>query len=164
MREIALSKGLVALVDDADFDRLSSYSWYAHSSNGGKVYAARKVAIKNPPGRHGYGVEYMHHAVAGKPDAGVVDHFNGNSLDNQRLNLRPCTQSVNILNSAHSEKPGVFLCRMTGRYAARASRDKKRVFLGRFDTWEEAVGAVTKFRSGAQKPAHRTVDSEGKVK
>lgn len=143
MKKIALSRGLAALVDDEDFDRLSRYRWYAHKSARGKMYAARKVSL----GGARYGIEYMHHAVAGNPDDGVIDHENRDSLDNRRNNLVAKSQSANIVNSALGESKGIFFCKITGRYAARASLERRRVFLGRFDTEAEAVAAVREFRT-----------------
>lgn len=156
MMQIPLSRGLLAIVDDADFTTLSAHKWYAHVGGRGKVYAARKVANGMVNGRTTYTVEYMHHAVAGKPENGVVDHENRNSLDNRRANLVPKSQSQNVLNSSHSDAKGVFLCSLTGRYAARASAAGRRHFLGRYDTEAEAVAAVDAFRCSRTKPGTRT--------
>jgi len=164
MREVPLTRGLVALVDDEDFVRISTYRWYAHVSARGRTYAARKVANGERDGRTVYTVEYMHHAIAGKPEGLVIDHLNWDSLDNRKANLGERTQSQNILNSSAGQGKGVWLCKMTGRYGARASIDKRRVFLGRFDTEAEAIQAVREFRAAAQEPAHGLVDKRAKTR
>lgn len=160
MKEIPLSRGLIALVDDEDFEALSAYPWYAHVSARGRTYAARKVVKPEARGdgeRNTWTVEYMHHAIVGKPANGVIDHLSGDSLDNRRANLAPRTQSQNILNSALGRSKGVWHCKMTGRFAARASVAKRRHFLGRFDTEAEAIDAVAGFRA-AHLPAQEGTD------
>lgn len=151
MREIALTRGFVAIVDDEDFERTSAFKWHANVTPSGRVYAARKVPTGMRGTRTTYGIQYLHHFIVGKPVAAVIDHANRNSLDDRRENLKERTQSQNILNSVVSEAPGTFFCHKTGRYAARASRDKRRVFLGRFDTEAEAIAAVRDFRAGRTK-------------
>lgn len=99
MREIPLSKGMVALVSDEDYDRVSQFKWYASlESRGTKWYAVRKVTI------NGKRVKIrMHRFVAGLPpgeeDKRVVDHKDHNSLNNQRENLEVIDQTENMHRS-----------------------------------------------------------------
>lgn len=90
MKEIPLTKGKIALVDDYDFDYLNNWSWYAYK-NGNNWYAARRTA---PPEQR---VILMHRQTLGFPNY-EVDHINRNGLDNRRSNLRPATKSLNALN------------------------------------------------------------------
>ena len=90
IRYIPLTRGLHAIVDAEDYERLSQYKWYAAISNNGTFYARR-----NSPD----GVVSMHRTIMQAPDGKVVDHINGNGLDNRRCNLRICTQYENALNS-----------------------------------------------------------------
>jgi HNH endonuclease len=99
MKEIVLSKDKVALVDDADYDFLSQWKWYASlESRGTKWYAVRWSRKEE----HGEGKRFkirMHRAVMGLPsfdDQMVVDHKDGNSLNNQRINLEVVTQEENM--------------------------------------------------------------------
>lgn len=97
MREIPLSRGLVALVDDEDYDWLVARGrWYAITGNArGKFYAA-----------HGLGggrVELMHRVILGAPKGRVVDHLNSVAVDNRRANLRLCTPWENAANR-HKER------------------------------------------------------------
>lgn len=86
-REIQIRGGLFALVDDEEFQRLSQYTWRLHRQG----YATRGG---------GCGNFMMHHEVFGKPPKGfMVDHINGNKLDNRRANLRLATKSQNNANS-----------------------------------------------------------------
>ena len=88
VRYIALTRGKFAIVDAADYKRLSRYRWNAFES-GGKTYARRST-----PG----GTILMHREIMKPPPGMVVDHINGNSLDNRRCNLRICTPQQNEHN------------------------------------------------------------------
>jgi hypothetical protein len=98
MRKIKLTKGLWALVDDEDFERINQFKWYASlESRGTKFYAVRWVY---PPGEKRY-KERMHHRILCiKPEELkpllVVDHVNHDSLDNQKSNLEIVTQEENM--------------------------------------------------------------------
>ncbi len=91
IRYIPLTRGLHAMVDAADYEWLSKYKWYAgRPTRAGKIYARRNI-----PG----GTVLMHRMIMQPPEGMVVDHINGNTLDNRRCNLRVCTQTENIQNS-----------------------------------------------------------------
>ena len=84
MREIPLTRGKAAIVDDEDYESLSLHHWSCSKTG----YAMRGF-------REGGKMVYlkMHHAILGKPLQGyVVDHINGDRLDNRRCNLRLCAQ------------------------------------------------------------------------
>ena len=91
-KEIILTQGKVAIVDDEDYEYLNQFKWYANKISG-KFYAVRnsKINKKN--------VSLLIHRVIMKPIKGfVVDHINGLTLDNRKSNLRNCTHSDNIKN------------------------------------------------------------------
>lgn len=88
-REITLTQGYVALVDDEDFDRLSQWKWHV-SGAPRSPYAARWAA-------RGKQV-WMHLLVAGVEPGEKADHKNRNTMDNRRENLRPCTHQQNMRN------------------------------------------------------------------
>jgi hypothetical protein len=89
--QIQLTKGKFAIVDYEDYIILSKFNWHCV---GGR-YAARSVG-----GRDNKKMEYLHRVVAGAGDGDVVDHINGNPLDNRRSNLRVGTQQQNIYNQS----------------------------------------------------------------
>lgn len=95
MREIELTQGRVALVDDGDFADLMPYSWYANKRHGA-WYAGTN--IKNSYGKY-RGVQ-MHRFLLNPSSLMVVDHIDGDGLNNQRSNIRVCTQSENMMNQA----------------------------------------------------------------
>lgn len=141
MAEIRLSRGMVALVDDEYLPILSTHRWNA-GIHGRRVYASRNVE------RDGKTVRiFMHHVILRPLPGEVIDHKNGNSLDNRRENLRSCTRSENVLNSSMAHGKGAFFDSWTGRWFARISHKGKRIFLGRYDTEEEAWTAVVRARA-----------------
>jgi HNH endonuclease/AP2 domain len=91
MKEIPLSQGKVALVDDADFEWLNQWKWCAHRE-GSSWYAVRTDYSSNRKR-----TVKMHRLILGEPK-GMVDHIDGNSLNDQRENLRLATDSQNARN------------------------------------------------------------------
>lgn len=93
----------------------------------------------------------MHRYILGAPAGLMVDHINGDTLDNRRWNLRLVTRIQNGQNrigaSAHSKTGvrGVFLLK-TGGYRAEVRVANKRVFSKRFTTVTEAEQAVIEAR------------------
>lgn len=89
-REIALTRGFVALVDDEDYERLAVHRWYAHVGEKGHVYAVRGGGAA-PEVR-------MHREIVGAERGQLVDHRSGDTLDNRRENLRVCNRAENAWN------------------------------------------------------------------
>jgi len=80
------------------------------------------------------------------PEGKVIDHINGNGLDNRLSNLRLCSQAENVLNSKVSKNSktgvkGVSYETERKKYRAQISKNNKLYFLGRFDKLEEAEKA-----------------------
>lgn len=102
MREIELSKGKVALVSDQDFEFLSRWKWSASlESRGTKWYAIRWSQKSEHRNEKRFKIR-MHCALMNIPPkcyAYVVDHLDGNSLNNQRDNLEVISQSENMARS-----------------------------------------------------------------
>jgi hypothetical protein len=97
VREIPLTKGYVALVDDEDYESLSRFKWYAEEDDGGKrVYAFRNVRDAVTRKRRTIS---MHRSILGTPPGMDTDHINKNSLDNRRGNLRVATRPQNASNT-----------------------------------------------------------------
>ncbi len=87
---IPLTRGLQAIVDAEDYEWLSQYKWHANpSKRNGTIYAARSV---------GHSSVLMHRMIMRPPKGKVVDHINGNGLDNRRCNLRICNRQENARN------------------------------------------------------------------
>lgn len=135
MKTIVLTKGFVALVDDADFDLLNQWKWTA-SVQPSTVYAYRKV----PP--FWKNNMRMHSFILGTEPGEPVDHIDHNGLNNQRHNLRRCVTTQNNGNSRIAKHntsglKGVRFC--SGKWEAHISRKNKTYYLGRFTTSREAA-------------------------
>ena len=95
MKEIPLTKGYIAQVDDEQFDKLIKLKWHAQVHKH-TVYAAS--ITKDEKGKRVYFL--MHRVILGVTSSRVyVDHKDGNGLNNQGFNIRPCTSSQNAMNS-----------------------------------------------------------------
>lgn len=89
MKEIALNRGYTTTVDNQDFDWLNQWRWHAWESRG-KLYVCRSDSRGNR--------FRMHREIMRPPEGLVVDHIDGNPLNNQRANMRICTQGENVRN------------------------------------------------------------------
>lgn len=100
MKTIPLTRGHSVIVDDEDFERLSTHRWHAYPNKSG-VYACRTVH-----GETDHKVR-MHREILGLSPSRevVVDHINGNTLDNRRCNLRACSMAENIMNRHRHNHP-----------------------------------------------------------
>lgn len=133
MRLINLLNGILALVDDDDFDRLSKFNWCLHQNPRAR-YATTKNLVD---GR--YRTIYMHRFIMNAGAGEVVDHIDHNGLNNQKSNLRICTQTQNLFNGHLRLGPtglrGVTKSENGKRYHARV----RGVWLGTFDSATEAA-------------------------
>ena len=93
MKEIQLTRGMVAFVDDSDFEWASKWKWCARPGGHGVWYACRRKRRAESERRVG-NID-MHVAMLGPSPLGYWDHIDRNGLNNQRQNLRPCTNSNN---------------------------------------------------------------------
>jgi hypothetical protein len=147
MKKIPLTGGRFAIVDDVDYENLSQFKWHI-DRNQTTCYAHRTPWVH---GQNRSQTIRMHRQIMGFP-SGLVDHRNGNGLDNRRTNLRVATKSENHANSRKldprnkSGYRGVFRIR-TGRWMAQIRAHGKPKYLGLFDTAEQANDA---YRSHAQ--------------
>jgi hypothetical protein len=158
MRRIHLTKGLVTIVDDIDYEWLSAFNWYAHKSPGGYTfYACRKRRKSECPDTWKKNMFVsMHKEIMKTPSGMHTDHVNGNGLDNRRQNLRIVTPSQNLQNARlrrtnKSGSKGVSWDSQTKKWRAwiclNGQSNTKFKSLGRFKTIKEAI----KVRQEAEK-------------
>ena len=84
----------------------------------------------------------LHRVIAGAGVGDVVDHINGNTLDNRRTNLRVGSQADNMRNRRHEAGVGTSYDRQTGKWVAKHVWRGHQFFLGRFGSKEQATAAV----------------------
>lgn len=120
---IVRSDGAEILVDKADYDRLNQYRWFPAGTNNG--YAGRSVT-RNGKSR----VCYLHRELLAPAPGLVVDHIDGNPLNNTRANLRICTRAQNSANRSiclnHTGFLGIGFDPAQGRYQAAITQDGAR--------------------------------------
>jgi len=144
MKIILLTRGLIALVDDCDYERLNQYSWFAYQKEkGGHFYAGRKMRL--PSGkRRTYD---MHRDILGlvSGDGKIADHREiENTLDNRRSNLRVADKFQSNQNQrAHKDNTsghrGVCLDKVHQVWRARVGFQGKVYFGGNFANKSDAV-------------------------
>ncbi len=147
MKTIELSRGFVALVDDEDYKRISRFRWSLEEvelKSGIQRYARRS---KRSKGR--FKSVRMARFIMRARKKQLVDHRDGNGLNNQKRNLRFATKSQNNFN-ARAFKPwrrarfkGVQIDRRRSplKYKALIQKSGARIYIGTFPTEESAARA-----------------------
>jgi len=143
-KTIPLSQGYEATVDDEDFEYLNQFKWNVRIVYGTQ-YAKRNIttAIGKKT------TVNMHREIMKAPKNFMIDHVNGNGLDNRKENLRISTRSQNLMNSKKpsngktSQYKGVCLNKQTSNHKkcwrAEIKLNKKSIFLGYFYSEKEAA-------------------------
>lgn len=131
MKEISLTQGKVAIVDDEDYKWLAQWKWYCHGK-----YAERGFPIRIK----------MHRVIINTPPGMETDHINGNGLDNRKSNLRICTHSENMMNQCVQKRSatgfkGVWFSKQHKKWRACIRNNKVHIHLGLFSTPEDAARA-----------------------
>jgi hypothetical protein len=99
LKEIELTQGKCALVDDEDYERLSAFKWYAARDRRNEGKSTWYAATKLPRGLGGGQTTLkMHRFLMDAPPGMDVDHKDHNGLNNRRNNLRLCTRRQNSQN------------------------------------------------------------------
>jgi AP2 domain len=137
-RLIPLTQGQNAIVDAADFDWLSQWNW---------------CAAWRPVQRKFYATAWqagemikMHRLILRCREGEMGDHKNGNPLDNQRTNLRKCTNAQNARNKIANNKHGYKGISLMGGgrknpWLAHLTCNYEHIYVGYFGTKEEAARA-----------------------
>jgi hypothetical protein len=88
----------------------------------------------------------LHRFIMNCSNNKVVDHINKDKLDNRKNNLRICEQTHNLMNSKISKDnksgyKGVGFHKPSKKWRARITVDKKTIYLGLFNSKEDAIKA-----------------------
>ena len=145
MKEIPLTRSMVALVDDEDFEWLSQWKWCVSPSGSGIPYAVRGPTVsEKKDGRKS--LISMHRVIMQTPNGLQTDHINHNTLDNRRSNLRIVNSSQNHHNMrcgcrGNSRFKGVYWYSDKRKWVAGIRVDKKQIHISCFDDEVEAAKA-----------------------
>lgn len=144
MKKIPLTgkygSGSYAMVDDEYYDLLMQKSWMK-AANG---YVERQTEINGKKKR-----VFMHRFINNTPEGMETDHIDGDTLNNQRSNLRNCTPSQNACNRKKQKRntsgyKGVTWNKRQKRYVAVICKNYKSVHIGSFKSEIDAAKAYNK--------------------
>lgn len=158
MREIPLTQGQTALVDDEDYEYLTQFYWCANR-NKNTFYAVRSIRLVNGKRE----TVYMHHDTIGRPPTGLeTDHKDGNGLNNQRYNIHHVTSRQNGQNKRYhngnkpsSQYPGVSWHKDRKKWRARIQIDGKIKHLGYF---KEELEAAQAYKNAVEEIGESMID------
>lgn len=128
-----------AQIDQKDVDLVKDIAW---------TLDPRGYVAGRPPGFSNSTTLHRWLMLAGQKGGWVVDHINGDTLDNRRANLRLCSAAENAKNTRRAKNnssgaKGVSLD-VNGKWRTRIWKDRKEIHIGTFDTVEEASAAYDK--------------------
>jgi hypothetical protein len=137
--EIQVKHGTIR-VDDDDSDLVAPHKWSSMRTQSGNTYAYATIAGRRI---------YLHHLITNRAPRGkgrcVVDHVNGDGLDNRRSNLRPAINKQNGANrdswGGRSRFKGVSWSKAHQTWQAHIMTDGRSQFLGYFEVETEAARA-----------------------
>jgi len=143
MKQIPLSQGKFALVDDEDFEELNKFKWCAIKDRN-TFYAVRTTSYK----KEGCVTTIrMHRFILNIKNINILcDHKDRNGLNNQKHNLREATNLQNIVNTksrknTSSKYKGVTWNKKSKKWRANIEKGGVKKHLGLFTNEEEAAKA-----------------------
>lgn len=142
MKQILLTQGKVAWVDDCDYEYLNQWKWHT-LYNGNTFYAARKSSRKQGKRK----TIYLHQVLSKRLGFDIdltVDHINQDGLDNRRCKIREATPKHQVENRGlqknnTSGHKGVRWHKRDSKWEAYIGNNGKLINLGYFDTLEDAL-------------------------
>jgi len=141
-RRIDVGEGLAVIVDCEDYYRYGHLKWSVAGKDG-KFYAIR--GIRTAPME--IKIRSLHREIMNAKGRKLIDHRNGNSLDDRRTNLRRASRSQNQFNKRKTSKKtssqyiGVYYEKGRRKWGAGIAYHGKRKRIGRFDSEIEAARA-----------------------
>jgi len=135
MKIIKTKSGYEILIDDDDYRLVSQYKWHVYKDR--NIYYATSKS-------NGARIK-MHRLILNAQPGEIVDHIDGNGLNNQKSNLRICTVQENIRNMkailGKSKYKGVSFKKNMKKWQANIGFNYKMLFIGYFQTQEQAAAA-----------------------
>ena len=142
MKEIKLTQGKVALVDDEDYEEINKYKWCAHKGKN-TFYAFRHIKTVD----NQWTSVQMHREILKQSEHLLTDHKDSNGLNNRKSNLRACTDQENCRHSVKKRGicssifKGVTWHNQIQRWRAYIMSDYHQVSLGCYASETEAAHA-----------------------
>lgn len=140
MKILPSTQGQTIKVCDCHYDKVKDWRWSALKQGRKRVnYRAVRMGERR--------LILMHRFIMDCPDGMVVDHINGNPMDNRCKNLRICTQAQNSLNNhgaktnSKSGHKGVYWHKAANKWCSEVVSNKKKYYLGLFKNKLDAVEA-----------------------
>ena len=130
--KVMMIQNKTVLIDDEDSDRVSAFTWHIQS---GKTYVQTNIPHPKFPGTRRKTKLRLHRFLLGVIDPKVlVDHKNGDPLDNRKENLRLATPTQNRQNRKKCTRnksgyKGVYQ-RSNGKWVAQICFNKKVLVIG----------------------------------
>lgn len=136
MKEIVLNNNMISQVDDEDFEYLNQFFWKIFSTKSG-YYCRAKIGNER---------FLMHRLIAKSKHYQVTDHKDRNGLNNQKFNLRTCTNSQNNCNTKLNSNNttgfrGVYFDKKRKKFTFRLSFENIKYSGTRFNSAKEAAKA-----------------------
>jgi hypothetical protein len=140
-RRIPLGEEEFTLVEQDDYYRFGRFHWHL-GGNDERVYVVRSYKTESEKLKY----VSLHREIMNNPRGLLVDHRNGDGLDNRQSNLRPATHSQNGCNrkkrkNTSSQFVGVSWDKRVRRWSCRIKHQNKEIWLGYFDIETEAAKA-----------------------
>ncbi|MFP5506331.1 MAG: HNH endonuclease [Gammaproteobacteria bacterium] len=135
--------GLASVIDD-DRSAIASGNWF-----GLRIVTKRREYVY-AVGNHGGKRVYLHRLLTGAERGQVVDHINGNTLDNRIENLRLCSHQENMRNrrpQTDRALPQGVWAEKSGRFSSGITVCGKTIHLGMFDTPDAAHAAYVQAKN-----------------
>lgn len=142
-KEIKLTQGKIAIVDDEDFERINKIKWSASKYNKNLFRAIGKIKGKRV---------IMSRMIMNNPKGYLIDHIDRNALNNKKSNLRLCNHSQNAINSTKNKNntsgfKGVWWNKNSEVWQSAIMHKNKRYRLGSF---EKKIDAVNSYNNKAK--------------
>jgi len=133
--ELKTTSGKIIFIDESDLATTLKYTWCVSKTG----YAVANI---------NHSVVKLHRYILSPPDTQIIDHINGDKLDNRRCNLRYCDNASNTKNcklqsNNKSGYPGVRIT-PNNTYNVRITVNRKEIHVGNYKTLQSAIRARIK--------------------
>lgn len=139
-KKIQLTKGKIAIVDDEDYERINVWSW--HTKDQCSTHYARRSFLESGKGK----TTTMHRDILRAKKGDIIDHIDGDGLNNRKSNLRFVTKNQNSMNclpykNTYSIYKGAHWHKTQNKWHSKIKKDGKNIYIGSFNDEIEAAKA-----------------------